>query len=334
MTFHNPEFLNWLFVLPIPAILFWWMAHYVGRVRLPLNLPQLRKSSSLSGRGRYFTMALLFLFGCASLIIALAEPEMEQKKERPIYQKIDVVFLLDNSLSMRTRDILPSRMDRAREEIKNFIIHRGTANIGRMGLVSFAGSSVILSYLSKDPDTILYYLDFLQAETDPSFGTDIGSGVKNGLELIRKEQEVEQTLKPDTVIFILISDGEDHGRELRDAVAAASTIGIRVYSVGFGSQSGGYMPIGEKDGETIYLVDEEGKKILATFDESTLRFVAEASNATYYRSYSGTELYRNLNDILNRERQIIGTETVTERTPLHQWFLIAGFAALAIFLIA
>ncbi|MBI2821245.1 MAG: VWA domain-containing protein [Acidobacteria bacterium] len=333
MSFAAPEYLNLLFALPVALFLFWLILHYIERVRSPFRMSQVVRSGRPSTRFRYVRLAMLFILGCASLILALAQPQMEQRKRRQIYQKIDVVFLLDTSLSMRARDIPPSRMERAREEIQNFISHRGSANIGRISLVSFAGSSVIVSYLTGDVSTILFYLDYLEAEKDPTYGTNIGSGIKNGLILIEKEQALEATLKPDSVIFILISDGEDNGRELREAVAKAAEKGIRIYSVGFGSQTGGYIPMGEQDGETVFLTDEDGKKVLATFDEATLRFVAAATRALYYRSFTGSELYKNLNDILWRERQVIGEETVTEKTPLHYWFLALGFGALAVFLI-
>lgn len=333
MSFSAPRFLELLYFVPIAAVVFFLIVRYVEKTRRPLRMSQVVRTSHVSSRFRYVRLALFFMLGCASLIVALAQPEMEQKKRREIYQKIDVVILLDNSLSMRSRDVPPSRIERAREEIHNFIAHKGNTNIGRLGLVSFAGSSVIVSYLTKDVATILFYLDYIEAEKDPSFGTDIGSGIKNAMSLIEREQGLEPTLKPDSVIFILISDGEDNGKEMRAAVAAAAEKGIRIYSVGFGSSTGGYIPMGEQDGQTVFLTDEDGKKVLATFDESTLRYVAAATRAFYYRSYTGGELYKNLNDILWRERQIIGEETVTEKTPLHYLFLVAGFAVLAIFFV-
>lgn len=333
MSFAAPQYLEFLYLVPVAAFLFWMILRYIERVRRPFQMNQVLRTSHVSTRLRYVRLSLLFMLGCASLIVALAQPQMEQRKQREIYQKIDVVFLLDNSLSMRARDIAPSRIERAREEMHNFISHKGTTNIGRLGLVSFAGSSVIVSYLTKDVTTILFYLDYLEAEKEPTYGTDIGSGIKNALLLVAKEQALEATLKPDSVIFILISDGEDNGQDLREGVALAAQVGIRIYCVGFGSQAGGYMPVGEQNGETVFLTDELGRKVLATFDEATLRYVASATRGVYYRSFTGTELYKNLNDILWKEREVIGEETVTELTPLHHWFLIAGFAALAIFLI-
>jgi Ca-activated chloride channel family protein len=333
VTFGSPGTLNLLFLLPVAALLFWIILYYVERVRGQFQMASVRRVSYTSTPFRYFRLTFWFVLGCGSLILAAAEPQIEITGEEDIYRKVNVVFLLDTSLSMRAKDIAPSRIERARQEIQNFILHRNE-NIGEIGLVSFAGSSVILSYLTDDSSNILFYLDYLRAEIAPTFGTDIGAGFKNGLLLLEKEQEyAEAPLEPEDLIFILISDGEDQGEALREGVQRAITLGLRTYSVGLGTQLGGYIPLGEKDGHTVYLVDEEGDRILATFDEGTMRWVAGATGGRYYRSASGTELYKNLNEILWNERKVVGTKTITETTPLYYWFIISGFAALAIFLI-
>lgn len=332
VSFGYPEALNLLFLLPVAAFLFWITLYYIEKVRSQFQMASVRRVSYTSSPFRYFRLTFWFVLGCGCLVLAAAEPEIEITDEEEIYRKVNVVFLLDTSLSMRSRDIAPSRIARARQEIQNFILHRND-NIGQIGLVTFAGSSVILSYLTSDTSNILFYLDYLRAEINPTFGTDIGAGFKNGLLLVEKEQEVEESLKPEDMIFILISDGEDHGEALREGVQKAIGVGLRTYCVGLGTQLGGYIPIGERDGHTVFLVNEEGDRILATFDESTLRWVAGATGGRYYRSASGTELYKNLNDILWNERKVVGTKTVTETTPLYYWFIITGFASLAIFLI-
>ncbi len=332
VTFGVPRTLNLLFLLPVAALLFWFILYYVERVRDQFQMENVKSVSSTSSPFRYVRLTFLFVLGCGSLIMAAAEPQIEITGEEDIYRKVNVVFLLDTSLSMRARDIAPSRMERARQEIQNFILHRNE-NIGQIGLVSFAGSSVILSYLTSDSSNILFYLDYLRAEIGTTFGTDIGAGFKNALLLLEKEKEVEASLESEDLIFILISDGEDQGEALREGVQKAIELGVRTYSVGLGTQLGGYIPIGERDGHTVFLVDEEGNRILATFDEGTLRWVAGATGGRYYRSASGTELYKNLNDILWNERKVIGTRTVSETTPLYYWFIISGFASLAVFLI-
>lgn len=143
--------------------------------------------------------------------------------------------------------------------------------------------------------------------------------------------EIDPTLRPQDLIFILISDGEDHGKELRDVVLQAVQTRIKIYSIGFGTRMGAYIPIGEDKGRTVFLLDEEGRKILATFDEATLRWTAEVTRGQFYRSHTGRELYENLNKILWSERRVTSVNTVTKNTSLHYWFLVTGFAALALF---
>ncbi|MCZ6768205.1 MAG: VWA domain-containing protein [Acidobacteria bacterium] len=332
MSFGAPRYLNLLFLLPLAIFLFWIIVRHVEQVRLQFQMEQVLRSSSFSSQFRYVRLTFLFVLGCGSLILALAEPQIEIKREEDVYRKINVVFLLDTSLSMRARDIAPSRIERARQEIQNFILNR-RENIGQIGLISFAGTSIILSYLTDDPSNILFYLDYLETDWRPTFGTDIGAGFQNGLVLLEKEQGLDSTLRPEDITFILISDGEDHGLILRQAVQKAFELKVRTYSVGLGTQLGGYIPMGERDGHTVFLVDEEGDKVLATFDEGTLRWVAGATGGRYYRSHTGTELREHLNEILWNERKVIGTRLVTEKTPLYYWFIVSGFAALAVFFI-
>ena len=332
MSFGAPQYLNLLFLLPLAVLLFWFILRYITKIRTQFQMDQVERLSHLSTRFRYVRLTFLFVLASGSLILAVAEPQFELKREEPIYKKINVVFLLDTSLSMRARDIAPSRIDRAREEIQNFILHRNE-NIGQIGLVNFAGSSVILSYLTEDAQNIVFYLDYLEADLRPTFGTDIGAGFKNALLLLEKEQAIDEGLRPEDFTFILISDGEDHGETLREAVQKAFQLNVRTYTVGLGTMTGAYISIGERDGHTVFLVDEEGDRLLATFDEGTLRWVAGATGGRYYRSHTGTELYKNLNEILWNERKVIGTRTVNQKTPLYYWFIVTGFASLAIFLI-
>ena len=332
MSFVAPKYLNLLFLLPLAVFLVWIVFQYIEKVRLQFRMEQVAQLGHVSSKFRYFRLASLFVLGAGSLILAVSEPHIELRRQENIYRKVNVVFLLDISLSMRARDILPSRIERARDEIQNFILHRGE-NIGQIGLVGFAGSSLILSYLTEDPANILFYLDYLESDWRPSFGTDIGGAFKNGLVLLEKEQEYDESLRPQDITFILISDGEDHGEELRDAVQRAAFLGLRTYCVGLGTQLGGYIPIGERDGHTVFLVDEQGDRVLANFDEGTLRWVAGATGGRYYRSETGTELYENLNDILWNERRVIGTRPVTDKIPLYYYLVATGFSALAIFFI-
>ncbi len=331
ISFAAPRFLYLLLVLPPAVLLFWLIWRRVRSVRDQFEMKRFAETSRVRSRWFYLRLATWFLLGSASLILALAQPQLERQTSKPVYRKLNLVFVLDTSLSMRARDINPSRLQRAAEEIRDLLL-RGSEDIGQVGLVGFSGSSTILSYLTRDPSNILFYLDHLEADRRLSFGTDIGAAIRNALTLIEKEQQLQSSLQSGDFLLILISDGEDHGGLLRQMVDESMDRGVRIYALGLGSRAGGHIPIGERQGETVFLVDERGRRVLATFAEGTLRGIAARTGGSYYRSHSGAELRKNLRDILAMERRLVATRTVQERHPLYSWFLLAGFLGVAIFL--
>ena len=94
--------------------------------------------------------------------------------------------MLDRSASMRAHDVAPSRFSRATQEIRTFLKNK-PENIDRVGLVGFAGSSLILSYLTRDLDTVAFYLDWIENDPQNLMGTNIGAALKNALEVARKD---------------------------------------------------------------------------------------------------------------------------------------------------
>ncbi len=327
ISFDAPRFLYLLLLLPMAVFVLW-----IIRVRVETVRSQLSEGGRTGSAFLYARLTICFLLGCSGLIVALAQPQLEQRRSVPVYRKVNLVFLLDTSLSMRARDISPSRLERASSEIGN-LLQGGFEDIAGVGLVSFSGSSVILSYLTRDPSNILFYLDHLETDSRLTYGTDIGSAIRNALSLIDKEQELEESLRTEDFLLILISDGEDHGGLLRQMVVESADRGVRIYCLGLGSRAGGYIPVGERRGQTRFLVDEQGQRVLATFKEDTLRGIAARTGGRYYRSSSGAELRDNLREILAAERVVVATRNVHDSRPVYFWFLVAGFLGIAAFLV-
>jgi Ca-activated chloride channel family protein len=242
---------------------------------------------------------------------------------------MDIVFLLDTSPSMRAQDVLPSRLERALQVIGGF--SRKKPPHDRIGLVSFSGGSLILSYLTEDPNNILYYLDYLRDDNYLSLGTNIGRALKSGLTVIAKELEVSPEATNNKRVFILLSDGEDHGKELEGAVQEVKRQGIKVHTIGIGSQEGAPIPIAWEGEKIKYLEDQEGNKIITRFDERSLRWVAEVTGGNAYRSFTGQELESVFAEIVLKERDIEGFKMAVEYEDAYQRFLLA---ALGIFLTA
>lgn len=330
MRFLQPQYFKLLFLLA--ALLPLWLYQLLTKLETRLHLGDrhaLARSSYLSSLRAGFLRILLFHLVLASLIVALAHPQRMREKSVAQPKGMDIVFLLDTSPSMRAEDISPSRLGRATEVIERFSRQKPPED--RIGLVSFSGGSLILSYLTSDPDNIPYYLDYLRDEITPGFGTNIGLALRNGLTVLTKDVEINPGAARHKRVFVLVSDGEDHGAELEPALEEVKRRGLKVHTIGIGSEEGGPIPIARESGEVKYLEDQSGNRIITRFDASTLRRIAEKTGGNTYRSLTGQELEKLFAEIVFAEREIEGFKRVLVYEDLYQGFLLA---ALGFFLAA
>jgi Ca-activated chloride channel family protein len=330
MKFLRPEYLKLFFVLLalLPCWIYFLRSKERSRRTLGVGLALTRVSYFSSVRKDAFRC--LLLNSCmAAIILALAHPQLLRERKVPTPGVLDVIFLLDTSPSMRATDMQPSRLARALEVIGAFA--RGKLEHDRVGLVSFAGASMIVSYLTEDANNILYYLDYLKDDTTLSHGTNIGAGLSNGLNVIRKDAEVHPGAARNKKVFILLSDGEDNSAELEAAVNSVSEQQIKVHTVGVGSAEDVPIPIAYERDRPVYLEDDQGKRIMTRFDERTLHWIAEKTGGKFQRSLSGFELDRTFYDIVRKEREIAGFKKIVEYQDSYHSFLLA---ALGIFLLA
>src|SRR4029077_3864312 len=181
------------------------------RSRTPVA-SRFRPLSRRSTWARDAAALLLTSLAGGALVFGLVRPQAQLTTRTPQYEREDLVIMLDRSASMRAHDVAPSRFSRATTEIRTFLVHK-PENIDRVGLVGFAGSSLILSYLTRDLDTVAFYLDWIEHDPQTLLGTDMGAALKNAREVAKKDDR--KTRK----IYVMLSDGEDYGQDL-DSQAA------------------------------------------------------------------------------------------------------------------
>ncbi len=327
MVFLQPEYLKLLFLLVFlaPFWLFYFFNKLNARKRLGAAGP-VHKISRLHSLWRDGMRYLLVNLVLVTLVFALAHPQLIREKHVGQPEKIDVVFLLDNSPSMRAEDVPPSRLERALEIVGRFARNKPLQD--RIGLVSFASGSLILSYLTEDPSNVLYYLNYLKDDSSFNPGTNIGRAIQNGLTVLARDAELYPQAPRKKRIFILISDGEDHGNELESAVRAAARQGIRIHTIGIGSLEGAPIPMGRENGLVRYVEDAHGNKILSRFDERSLNWIAETTGGSAHRSFTGQELEGFFTGIVRQERKIEGFKKVVEYEDTFRGFLLAAFGLL------
>jgi Ca-activated chloride channel family protein len=329
MVFLQPEYFKLFFVLAFlaPLWLFYFFSKRNTRKRLGADSP-LKKISALHSLWRDGTRYLLINLALAALVLALAHPQLIREKQVGQPERMDVVILLDNSASMRAEDVPPSRLERALEIVGRFA--RNKPSQDRIALVSFASGSLILSYLTEDPSNVLYYLNYLKDDSSFNSGTNIGRAIQNGFDVLSRDTEFHPEVARKKKMFILISDGEDHGNELESAVREATRQGIRIHTIGIGSAEGAPIPIGRENGTVRYVEDAKGNRILTRFDERTLRWVAETTGGSAHRSFTGQELEGFFAAIVKQERKIEGFKKVVEYEDVYHRFLLAAFGLLLV----
>jgi Ca-activated chloride channel family protein len=325
----QPEYFKLFFLLALlaPLWLFYFLSKLNARKRLGAAGP-VQKISHLHSLWRDGTRYLVMNLALGALVLALAHPQLIREKQVGQPEKMDVVFLLDNSPSMRAEDVPPSRLERALEIVGRFA--RNKPSQDRIGLVSFASGSLILSYLTEDPSNVLYYLNYLKNDSSFNPGTNIGRAIQNGLTVLDRDAELYPQAPRKKRIFILISDGEDHGDELEGAVRAAVRQGLRIHTIGIGSLEGAPIPVGRENGLVRYVEDANGKPILSRFDEQSLHWIAETTGGSAQRSLTGQELEGFFTGIVRQERNIEGFKKVVEYEDTFRGFL---FAALGLLLV-
>ncbi len=324
MRFLRLEFVPWWQLLPV--LVACWAVHYfyVRHVRRAARVaPRFARLSRRSTWVREAAVLAVSLAAAGAIVVALIRPQALLAERLPEYERQDLIVMLDRSASMRAHDVKPSRFSRATLEIQNFLQHKPEA-IDRVGLVGFADASLILSYLTSDVDTVSFYLDWIDRDPQTLLGTDIGAALKSARDVALKDN------RPSRKIFLLVSDGEDHGNALAKELAVFSAEGLRVHCIGIGSDEDVPVPVLEDDGRETFLRDTDGKIVRTKFEEATLRQIAAATGGRYIRSTTGGELAKGIEDIVKGERRIQGWRTTTEYRDLYPAGLAVAAAAGAI----
>jgi Ca-activated chloride channel family protein len=261
-------------------------------------------------RGRQFWKYGLLVMGMLFLILALTGPQFGTVLEMARRKGVDVMMVLDLSRSMRAEDIKPSRLARAKHQIRGLL---DLLEGDRVGLVVFAGKAFVQCPLTTDYGAVEIFLDILDAGSVPVQGTAIGDAVRLAM---RSFDEGDLQHKA----VVLFTDGEDHVSQPLEAARAAAEQGVRIFAVGLGTPAGELIPEEQEGGGFSYHKDERGNYVKTRLDESTLRQMALESDGDYFRStLGGAELDAIHDQIAQMEQKEIGSTRLTRYQERFQW---------------
>ena len=232
---------------------------------------------------RRATKSVLSIVAMILAFVALARPEFGSGTKIIPATNLDVVIVLDYSKSMYARDIVPSRIARAKAEVARLIQDLPGA---RFGAVAFAGEPMSFP-LTSDGAAIAQFLRQLEPNDMPVGGTATARALERGREVFARDPKSKDHVR----VMVLVTDGEDLEGDPVSVAEACQREGTRIDVVQIGGRAPEVIPDVSPDGRvTGVRRDEDGKPLttaLSAEGEAQLARVAQTSGGTIVRAEHG-----------------------------------------------
>ena len=284
MEYKTPIFL-WF---GVAGGLLWSLDYWKVFLRSPLFFPQQNSSTSW---WRKIIRIFLFIVGIISwayLSYSVMQPRKPQKFTPSNIEVNDIILCIDVSRSMLAEDIKPNRLEVAKARIRDFVKLRPT---DRISVVIFSEKVFTLLPLTTDPALVDQVLSEISIGYLGS-GTNIGDGLA---------LSVARAVNSDTKnkVIILLTDGVANVGTLTPLQAAeeAKKFGIKVYTIGLGTDEAARIPVGNGIFGTQYQLIPGG-----SIDYKTLKEISDLTGGKFYPAKSNNALKEIMDDIQNLEK--------------------------------
>lgn len=314
IEFAWPKLFGLLVILPL--LTWWYIKQYKSQQGsfLVSATGKFPRNNSWKTNFRH-SLFVLRLLAISCLIIALARPQTRFNEELKSGEGIDIILCMDVSGSMMAQDLLPDRLEAAKQVAAEFVALRIT---DRVGVVIFSGESFTLVPLTTDKAVLTSQIYGIQRGLLED-GTAIGDGL--GISVSRLRNSTSKSK-----IIILLTDGEDMGGRISPAEGKlmAKSYGIRVYTIGVGTEGFAPVPVQTTSGR----VTTQMQKV--NIDEKLLRSIASETGGLYFRARDTESLKGVYAEIDKLERSKIETTELKRFTERFHPFAIAAALLLLI----
>lgn len=317
LSFARPVWLHVLWLLPLGVALFWWAEQrrraLIGRIVAP-KLRALLAGNTSPVR-RWFRGACV-LGALGLLAVTLAGPRLGYDTLEVPHKGRDVIIAMDVSRSMLATDVAPTRLQRAKLLAEDLVSELGG---DRLGLVAFAGSAFLQAPLTLDHGAVLAAVDELDTDLIPKGGTNLAAAIRTCEEAFGKAEGFSRAI-------VIISDGEELDADGLAAAKQAAANGVRIFTVGVGSEEGSEIPLGPGE----FVRDASGKIVQSRLDAARMKQIAEVTGGFYLPLDDSAA--RRLATAGIGKMQEVEMSASTSRRPIErfQWPLAAAIALLVL----
>lgn len=313
--FEQGQYLWFLWILPVLLliyILYWyWRRRQINALGDRALLQRL--IPGWADNRQHLKIALIlsaFLF----LIVAYANPQWGNKKEKVKAKSSDVFIALDISQSMMAEDISPNRLERAKRLTQNLV---QSLKGNRIGLIFFAGNAYLQMPLSNDYSAAQLFISSANTNQATTQGTAISEAIDLALRAYEPEKNNQRGL-------IIITDGESHDDEAVAKAVEAKEKGLNIFTIGVGTSEGAFVPF-ISQGRQQYKRDEAGNPVKSALNNQLIEDLASSGGGESYLIGEGNSIINDLRsriDLLQKEE--VETRAFTDYASYFQYFLAIG----------
>lgn len=315
IEFAYPSLLWLLLCIPLIAFLhLYYPQYFIPSIRVASLKPFLKRKTK---KPLILHRILLFtkLLALALFIIASARPQSTLRWESVTTEGIDIILTMDISGSMLAKDFKPNRLEAAKEVAIEFVKKRPN---DRIGIVLFSGEAFTQCPLTTDHSVLIHLIKDIRNGMIED-GTSIGMGLATALNRLKHSESKSK-------IVILLTDGFNTGGTIPPLTAAeiAKTLGIRVYTIGIGTNGLAPMPYRTPYGTIEYEMTE------VRIDEKTLQAIANMTEGSYYRATNIQQLRKIYEEIDSLEKTKIEVSEFRRKSEEYFPFLLTGLCLMTI----
>ena len=311
-----------LLLIPVLALLFAYTLLWKKKKQKEFGATHLIKN--LSPEKSFFKPMLkivVVLVALLFLIIALVNPKMGTKMDTVKRQGIDIVFAVDVSKSMLAADIAPNRLEKSKQLVSQLINQLGSDKIG---IIAYSGSAFPVLPMTSDYSVAKMFMQGM----NPSMISSQGTMIDEAIDLASEKyfDKKDKTSK----LLIILSDGEDHSEEAVKAAENAKSLGIRIVTIGIGTEKGGTIPLKSLGQGSELQKDQDGNIVVTKRNEEVLAKIAKSTKGIYVDGNNTKNVLEEIKKVLdNTQKSEFESKLMANYQSQFQWFL--GFAFVLLF---
>ena len=322
MELDERNYLYLLFILPVLVVLF--LLNLYWKRKKQREFGDLEIIKRLSPERSSFKPALklgVLLLALAMLIIGLVNPKIGTKVETVKREGIDIVFAMDVSKSMLAEDVAPSRLEKSKQIVSQIINQLGS---DRIGIVAYAGSAFPVLPITTDYSVAKMFLQSMSPDMVSSQGTSLDDAIKLSGTYFDEKSKTSKLL-------ILISDGEDHSEGAQTAAEEAKKLGMKIVTIGVGTEKGGTIPLKKNGRVESYQRDNNGEVVITKLNPNSLVTIAKITDGGYINGNNTHDVIDYIKGTLDKiQKTEFEATQMADFQSQFQWFLGIAFVLLFI----